>query len=127
MKTELNTLLITLYVHRDDRVFPALGWSRDHVPGQKPRLNDVELVCLLVAQHLLGIASDRRWIRYAHTHLKGMFPALPQQSGYGKRVRKSGGMLAAVITELARDTPSWVRSPGCSIPHRYRAVNPARP
>jgi hypothetical protein len=80
---------------------------RDHVPGQKPRLNDVELVCLLVAQQLLGIASNRRWIRYAHTHLKDMFPTLPQQLGYGKRVRQSGGMLAAVITELARATPSW--------------------
>lgn len=31
----------------------------------------------------------------------------PQQSGWGKRVRQSTGLLSAVITELARDTPSW--------------------
>ena len=36
-----------------------------------------------------------------------MFPNLPGQSGWGKRVRQSTGLLSAVITELARDTPSW--------------------
>jgi hypothetical protein len=107
VKTELNTLLITLYVHLDDRILPAIGVTRAHHPGRKPALNDVELLCLLVAQHLLGIASDRKWIRYARTHLIGMFPHLPGQSGWGKRVRQSTGLLSAVITELARDTPSW--------------------
>jgi Transposase DDE domain len=36
-----------------------------------------------------------------------LFPYLPGQSGYGKRLRAMGGLLSAVITELARDTPSW--------------------
>jgi len=107
VKTDLNTLLTTLYVHLDDRILPALGFSRDHHPGRKPALSDVELLCLIVAQHLLGIASERKWIRYAHTHLRGMFPNLPQQSGWSKRVRQATGLLSAVITELARDTPSW--------------------
>ncbi|GAB3120876.1 hypothetical protein GCM10027056_08280 [Glaciibacter psychrotolerans] len=107
MKTDLNTLLTTLYVHVDDRILPAIGLSRDKHPGRKPVLTDVELLCLVVAQHLLGIAADRKWIRYAHTHLAGMFPNLPQQSGWGKRVRQATGLLSAVITELARDTPSW--------------------
>lgn len=110
MKTDLNTLLTTLYVHLDDRILPALGFSRDHHPGRKPALNDVELLCLLVAQHMLGIASDRKWIRYAQTHLLDMFPTLPQQSGWGKRVRQATGLLSAVITELARDSPSWTES-----------------
>ncbi|GAA3686240.1 hypothetical protein GCM10023081_24510 [Arthrobacter ginkgonis] len=60
MSNELNTLLITLYVHLDDCVLPGLGWSRDHVPGRKPVLSDAELLCLAAAQHLLGIASERR-------------------------------------------------------------------
>lgn len=107
MKTDLNTLLVTLYVHLDDRILPAIGFTRDHHPGRKPALNDVELLCLLVAQHLLGISSDRKWIRYARAHLMGMFPNLPGQSGWGKRVRGATGLLSAVITELARDTPSW--------------------
>lgn len=100
MKTDLNTLLTTLYVHLDDRILPSLGFSRDHHPGRKPALNDVELLCLLVAQHLLGIASDRKRIRYARTHLLDMFPALPQQSGWGKRVRQSTGLLSDVAREF---------------------------
>jgi DDE family transposase len=103
----LDTLLTALYVHLDDRVLPSLGWSCDHVPGSKPALADAELMCLAVAQQLLGIASERRWIRYARAHLMGMFPYRPGQSGYGKRLRRQGGLLAAVITELARDTGSW--------------------
>jgi hypothetical protein len=103
----LDTLLTALYVDFDDRVLPALGWSRKHRPGRKPALSDAELACLAAAQHLLGIASERRWIRYARAHLAAMFPRLPGQSGYGKRLRAQGGLLAAVITELARDTASW--------------------
>lgn len=107
MNTDLDALLTTLYVNLDDRVLPGLGWSRDHRPGRKPALTDAELLCLVVAQQLLQVASDRRWIRYARKHLRGMFPTLPGQSGYGKRVRALGGLISAVITELARDTPTW--------------------
>ncbi len=107
MTNNLDALLTALYVDLEDRVFPALGWSRAHRAGRKPALSDAELLCLAVAQQLLGIASERRWIRYARVHLQVMFPALPGQSGYGKRLRACGGLLAAVITELARDSDSW--------------------
>jgi hypothetical protein len=105
--SDLDTLLTALYVHIDDRVLPSIGWSRDHRPGRKPELSDAELLCLAAAQQLLGIASERRWIRYARKNLAGLFPRLPGQSGYGKRLRSLGGLQAAVITELARDIPSW--------------------
>jgi hypothetical protein len=36
-----------------------------------------------------------------------MFPTLPGQSGYNKRVRAAGPLISAVITALAKDTPSW--------------------
>jgi hypothetical protein len=63
VKTDPNTLLNTLYVWLDDHVLPELGWSRDHVPGRKPVLSDAEVLCLAGARHLLGIASERQWIR----------------------------------------------------------------
>ncbi len=107
MTNDRDALLTALYVQLEDRVLPALGWSREHRPGRKPVLSDAELLCLAVAQHLLGIASERRWVRYARTHLAGLFPRLPQQSGYSKRLRNSGPLISRVITELARDTESW--------------------
>jgi hypothetical protein len=59
-------------------------------------LAQAEVVCLAVAQQLLGIASERRWISHARKHLAGMFPFLPTQSGYGKRIRSVEGLLSAV-------------------------------
>jgi hypothetical protein len=79
---DLDTLLTALYVDLEDRVLPVLGWSRDHRPGRKPQLSDGELLCLVVAQHLLGVATERRWVRYARKNLAGMFRYLPDQSGY---------------------------------------------
>lgn len=107
VRNNLDTLLTTLYVHLEDRVLPAVGWSRAHRPGRKPALTDGELLCLVVAQHLLGVASERRWVRYARKNLTGLFRYLPEQSGYGKRVRSLGGLISVVITELARDVDSW--------------------
>jgi hypothetical protein len=104
---ELNTLLTTLYVLLTDRVLPDLGVSRDRRPGRKSSLSDAELLCLAVAQQLLGYSSETRWIRYARTHLTGMFPGIPQQSGYNKRLRAAGTLISATITALAKDTPSW--------------------
>jgi len=37
----------------------------------------------------------------------GMFPNIPKQSGWGERLPQCTGLLFAVITELARDTPSF--------------------
>lgn len=107
MTNDLDTLLTALYVDLEDRVLPVVGWTRAHRAGRKPRLSDAELLCLVVAQQLLGIASERQWLRYAQQHLRAAFPLLPGQSGYSKRARSAGPLIAAVITELARDTPSW--------------------
>ena len=53
--------------------------------GISPQLSDVELVTVTVLQALLGFTSERRFIRYAHTHVKAWFPYLPQRPGYNKR------------------------------------------
>jgi hypothetical protein len=55
--SELDTLIVELYVEVDD-LFIELGVRRG--PGRPPRLSDSELVCLAVAQVLLGCNSERR-------------------------------------------------------------------
>jgi hypothetical protein len=98
-----DTLATALYVTIDD----FLADNPQHRPwrpkvGLKPRLSDAELVTLVVLQALLGFTSEARWLRYANTHLRGMFPDLPTQSGYNKRVRAATGMLRAVFAHLVR-------------------------
>ena len=55
--------------------------------GRPPRLADSELICLAVAQALLGFHSEARWLRFARAQLAGMFSYLPKRPGYNKRLR----------------------------------------
>ena len=103
MTSDLDTLLIALYVEIDDHVIPS-GQRR---PGQPKRLSDAELVCLAVAQVLLGARSEHHWLRMCHTRLGHLFPYLPHQPGYHKRLKAAAPLLAAVMDHLARQCPSW--------------------
>lgn len=105
MTTDLDTLLTALYVEIDDHVAPPRAGR-----GQRPRLTDAELICLAVAQVLLGFDSEHRWVRFASCRLGHLFPYLPNQPGYHKRLRAAAPLLAAAISHLARVSPSWCDS-----------------
>ena len=102
MKTDLDTLLTALYVKIDDEI-GGRRWL-----GRPPRLTDSELVCLAVAQALLGCESEARWLRFARAHLAGMFPYLPQRPGYNRRLRAALPLIKRVIRLLAADTDFWL-------------------
>jgi hypothetical protein len=57
--TNLDALLIELYVLIDDEVIAAAPPR----PGRPKRLTDAEVVCLAVAQVLLGARSEHHWLR----------------------------------------------------------------
>jgi len=99
---DLNTLLTALYVKIDDE----LGGPR--WMGRPPVLTDSELVCVAVAQAMLGFTSEAHWLRYARKHLRGLFPYLPQQSGYNKRLRAALGLVKRVIRMLAKSSDFWL-------------------
>ena len=92
MTTELDTLATALYVRTDDllKESPQIAPLRPAV-GIAPQLSDAELVTLAVLQALLGFTSEARWIRHARAHLRHLFPYLPQQPGYNKRLRAARG------------------------------------
>jgi hypothetical protein len=60
-----------------------------------------------VLQALLGYTSEARWLRHARAALRHLFPYLPQQPGYSKRLRKLGGTISQLIRLLAGDTTIW--------------------
>lgn len=107
MDADLDTLATGLYVTSDDFLAdnPQYRPLRPRV-GLAPRLTDAELVTLVVLQALLGFTSEARFLRYANTHLRGLFPYLPTQSGYNKRIRAAIGTLRAVIAHLVARTSS---------------------
>jgi hypothetical protein len=67
----IETLLIALSVFCDDHVIGRrrIGWL--------PLFSDAELLCLAIARVLLGFPGERHWIRYAHAHLRHLFPYVP--------------------------------------------------
>jgi hypothetical protein len=99
--TDLNTLLTALYVKIDDYLGTPVR------AGRPPQLTDAELLTLAVAQALLGIRSEARWLRFLPKHLPGAFRYLPKQSGYNKRLRAAVPLLKQVIRMLAVDTDLW--------------------
>jgi hypothetical protein len=104
----LDTLATALYVRADDllKESPQMAPWRPAV-GLSPQLSDAELVTLAVLQALLGFTSEARWIRHARAHLRHLFPYLPQQSGYNKRLRAARGLILACTRALAASTSLW--------------------
>jgi DDE family transposase len=105
---DLDTLAIALYVKIDEllKAAPQLAPWRPAV-GIAPKLTDAELVTLAVLQALLGFCSEARWLRYADRHLRHLFPYLPKQPGYNKRLRGAVDLLRQIIGVLATDTTWW--------------------
>ena len=81
MDTDLDTLCIAVYCTADDLLPRARGNARRE-------LTDPEVVSLCVAQAIMGIPSDRRFLKVARKRLRHLLPDLPAQSGYHKRRRR---------------------------------------
>ena len=101
MHADLDTLVVALYVTVDDLLGPRQG------PGRPPKLSDAELICLAVAQVLLGYDSERRWLRFASQRLGHLFPYLPTPSAYNRRLRRTAALVCLAIQDIAAHTPSW--------------------
>ena len=101
MTADLDTLLIALYVLAD-QVLPRRPRAR-----RRPQITDAELVCLAVAQILLDIPSERHFLRFAMTRLGHLFPYLPKQPGYNKRMRALAPQIVRLLNVVAFSSPSW--------------------
>jgi len=98
---DLDDLLTALYVLVDD-LLPARRGA-----GRRPRITAAELITLAVAQILLQCHSERRFLRLARKQLGHLFPYIPKQPGYNKRLRALAPQICQVINHLARISPSF--------------------
>lgn len=78
MHADLDTLCTTVYCTADDLLPEKPGNARR-------RVTDAEVATLCVAQAIMGIPSDRRFLAVARKRLHDLFPELPQQPGFHKR------------------------------------------
>jgi hypothetical protein len=104
----LDSLATALYVRTDDllKASPHLAPWRP-VVGIAPKLSDAELVTLAMMQAMLGFTSEAQWLRHVRARLQHLFPYVPEQPGYNKRLRKAADLLRRVTRTLAADTSVW--------------------
>jgi Transposase DDE domain len=101
MSADLDALLTHVYVLVDD-LLPARRRF-----GRPALITDSELICLAVAQVLLDCPNERRFLRLAKRRLGHLFPYIPGQSGFNKRLRALAPQLLEAVAALARLSPSF--------------------
>ena len=98
MDADLDLLCISVYCTADD-LLPAPRRNA------RRRLTDAEVVTLCVAQVLMGIPSDRRFLRAARRQLGHLFPYLPCQDGLHKRRARLAETIEWLIGVFASQSP----------------------
>ena len=104
MRADLDTLLIAVYCAACS-LFPAPPRLRRR--GRPQLLTDNELICLMVAQMLLGIESERRYLPIAAWRLRHLFPRLPAQTTYNERCRQLAPKLVTLWRAIACELPGF--------------------
>ena len=100
MDADLDTLCTFVYCTADDLLPEKQGNARR-------RVTDAEVVTLCVAQAIMGIPSDRRFLAVARKRLAHLFPELPAQPGYFKRRRRLVETIEWLLGIFASQSPGF--------------------
>jgi len=98
MDADLDTLCTVIYCTADDLLPEPKGNARR-------RVSDAEVVTLCVAQAIMGIPSDRRFLAVATKRLGHLFPDLPAQAAFFKRRRRLAAALDWLLAMFAGQSP----------------------
>jgi hypothetical protein len=100
MLADLDLLLIAVFCAADD-LLPEKAKNARRI------VTDAEVVTLAVAQSIMGIPSDPRFLAVAAKRLDHLFPRLPQRPGFHKRRARLADTIEALIAEFASHSPGW--------------------
>ena len=100
MLADLDLLLIAVFCAADD-LLP------ERAKNARRRVTDAEVVTLAVAQAIMGIPSDERFVAVAAKRLSHLFPRLPQRPGFHKRRSRLADTIEALAAQFARRCPGW--------------------
>jgi hypothetical protein len=100
MDADLDLLLTVVYCIADD----FLPVRKRNV---KRRVSDAEIVTLCVAQAIMGIPSDPRFVAVAGKRLRHLFPTIPTRDAFHKRRLRLSGQIEGLIAHFARQSPGF--------------------
>ena len=101
MLADLDLLLTVVYCMADDFLPKSPANARR-------RVTDAEIVTLCVAQAIMGIPSDHRFVAVADKRLRHLFPTIPSRDALHKRRIRLSGRIEALIAHFARQSPGFV-------------------
>jgi len=97
MLADLDLLLIAVFCAADD----LLPKARNNA---KRMVTDAEVITLCVAQAIMGITTDPRFLAVARKRLRHLFPVLPDRAGFYKRREALSDTIEALIAQFAAQT-----------------------
>jgi hypothetical protein len=100
MLADLDLLLTVVYCIADDFLPRPPGNARR-------KITDAEIVTLCVAQAIMGIPSDYRFVAVAGARLRHLFPAIPTRDALHKRRVRLSGQIEALTAHFARQSPGF--------------------
>jgi hypothetical protein len=100
MNADLELLLTVVYCMTDD----FLPKSAENA---RRAITDAELITLAIAQSIMGIPSDPRFLAVAAKRLGHLFPRLPERTAYHKRRLRLSVHIEALIAHFARQSPGF--------------------
>jgi hypothetical protein len=84
---DLDSFLVSLYVHVDDWWQATRSSAPRHRAGRPALLADPEVLTLAILAQWPRFRSERDFWRFADAHLRGYFPTLCSQGQFNRRVR----------------------------------------
>src|SRR6218665_3453098 len=100
MLADLDLLLIAVFCAADD-LLPKRAKNARRI------VTDAEVVTLAVAQSIMGIPSDPRFLAVAAKRLNHLFPRLPKRPGFHKRRAKLADSIEELIVQFASPSRGW--------------------
>lgn len=95
-----------------DTLCTAVCCTADDLLPERPKnarrmVTDAEVVTLCVAQAIMGIPSDHRFLKVARKRLAHLFPRIPSQPAYFKRRRRLADQLEWLMVLFASQSPGY--------------------
>jgi hypothetical protein len=100
MLADLDLLLTAVFCTADD-LLP------EGKKNARRRLTDAEVVTLCVAQSIMGVGSDERFVRVAAKRLGHLFPTLTGRSGFHRRRARLAEEIEGLIAAFAGRSPGY--------------------
>ncbi len=113
-------LFVHLYVLVDDAITDG-AVAIPPRPGPVPACSDAEVLTIALARHLPARRSEAGWLAGVRRDRAHLFPRLPAQSEFNRRVRWLRGAFEALHARLAARCPedSWQQTGTPALPVRH--------